>query len=165
MCILCAGQTNRLCILGSSVQSLFQVIKKYAQTLLAQVKCLRSLQFFCTKCVFCLLWVAPGQVAIHVGAKGLPLLPGERTLLTIIPMQPDSEAQVRLGRVAAQLLILPMTLRWQCIQYAYNLHTTCRLCAYIVFSICRLNADFVFVHMEPVSTHKLSPLTPSQCPG
>ena len=106
---------------------------------------------------------APGQVAIHVGAKGLPLLPGERARLTIIPVQ----AQVRLGRVAAQLLILPTTLShgWQCIQYAYNLHTTCRLCAYIVFSICRLNADFVFVHMEPVSTHKLSPLTPSQCPG
>jgi hypothetical protein len=145
------------------VQSLFQVIKKYAQTLLAQVKCLRSLQFFCTKCVFCLLWVAPGQVAIHVGAKGLPLLPGERARLTIIPVQ----AQVRLGRVAAKLLILPTTLShgWQCIQFAYNLHTTCRLCAYIVFSICRLNADFVFVHMEPVSTHKLSPLTPSQCPG
>ena len=163
MCILCAHPTNRPCILGSSVQSLFQVINKYAQTLLAQVKCLRSLQFFCTKCVFCLLWVAPGQVAIHVGAKGLPLLPGERARLTIIPVQ----AQVRLGRVAAQLLILPTTLSWQCIQYAYNLHTLCRLCAYIVFALCRLNADFVFVHMEPFSTHnlKLSPLTPSQCPG
>ena len=115
------------------------------------------------KVCFCLLWVAPGQVAIHVGGKGLPLLPGERARLTIIPVQ----AQVRLGRVAAKLLILPTTLShgWQCIQFAYNLHTTCRFCAYIVFSICRLNADFVFVHMEPVSTHKLSPLTPSQCPG
>jgi hypothetical protein len=93
------------------------------------------------KVCFCLLWVAPGQVAIHVGAKGLPLLPGERARLTIIPVQ----AQVRLGRVAAKLLILPTTLShgWQCIQFAYNLHTTCRLCAYIVFSICRLSADFV----------------------
>jgi hypothetical protein len=162
---LCAHPTNRPCILGSSVQSLFQVIIKYAQTLHTQVKCLRSLQFVCTKYVFCLLWVSPGQVAIHVGAKGLPLLPGERALLTIIPVQ----AQVRLGRVAAQLfkLILPMTLSWQCIQYAYNMHTLCRFCEYIVFALCRLNADFVFVHIEPFSTHnlKLSPLTPSQCPG
>jgi hypothetical protein len=144
------------------------VIIKYAQTLYTQVKCLRSLQFVCTKCALCLLWVSPGQVAIHVGAKGLPLLPGERARLTIIPVQ----AQVRLGRVAAQLLILPMTRRWQYIQHAYNMHILCRLCAYIlktlhfrycayiVFTLCRLNADFVFVHMEPFSTQKIMPTYP-----
>ena len=48
------------------------------------------------------LWVAPGHVARHIGAEGLPLLPGERALLTIIPVQ----THIRLWRV------LPRKVRW-----------------------------------------------------
>jgi hypothetical protein len=118
------------------------------QTLHTRIKCAKSVssdQKVCTdfarssevltqfavclyKVCFCLLWVAPGQVAIHVGAKGLPLLPGERARLTIIPVQ----AQVRLGRVAAKLLILPTTLShgWQCIQFAYNMQILCIHCVF-----------------------------------
>ena len=116
------------------MQSLFQVINKYAQTLLAQVKCLRSLQFFVTKCVFCLLLVAPGQVAIHVGAKGLPLLPGERAAgpsparegrRPALDPTHDTESRLAMHTI--------------CIQFAHKMQTLSTYCV----SICRLNADFV----------------------
>jgi hypothetical protein len=109
--------------------------------------------------------VAPGQVAIHVGAKGLPLLPGEWARLTTIPVQ----TQVWLGRVAAQLLILPMTRRHGvgnvyndmhtiCIQHAYIVqtlcirikdivHTSCIHCVYILQTLCTLQVCFS-VHMD-----------------
>ena len=54
------------------------------------------------------LWVAPGHVARHVGAEGLPLLPGERARLTIIPVQ----THIRLWRVAVQFLPLPRKVCW-----------------------------------------------------
>ena len=54
------------------------------------------------------LCVAPGHVARHVGAEGLPLLPGERAWLTIIPVQ----THIRLWRVAVQVLPLPRKVRW-----------------------------------------------------
>jgi hypothetical protein len=54
------------------------------------------------------LWVAPGHVARHAGAEGLPLLPEERARLTIIPVQ----TQILLWRVTAQGLPLPRKVDW-----------------------------------------------------
>jgi hypothetical protein len=92
------------------------------------------------------LWVAPGHVARHVGAESLLLLPGERALLTIIPIQ----TQIRFWRVAAQVLPLPRKVCWS--QWSLepranttqtdidlvNMQTICRLLAKKLHTVCRL---------------------------
>ena len=101
------------------------------------------------------LWVAPGHVARHVGAEGLPLLPGERARLTIIPVQ----THIRLWRVAVQFLPLPRKVCWKRFgasgrwsqaptrrKWTFklnNMQNVCRPIAEYVQNVCRLYAEYV----------------------